>query len=69
MRTKKKDHIFRRYCWRECKSLRDLNTHRRSCFIRKAASIAEVFEEAVDEINDIPTKDNENNLGLFKQVL
>ena len=66
--NKKKDHKFRCYCWREYKSLSDLNTHRRSCFVGKAASMAEFFEEVREEINDIPTNDNENNLGLCKQV-
>ena len=45
-----------------------MNTHRRSYFLGKTPSIAELFEDehAVGEINDIPTDDNENNLtGLI----
>ena len=59
---------FRCYCGREFKSVRGLNTHRRSYFLGKTPSIAELFEDedAVGEINDIPTNDNENNLtGLI----
>ena len=43
-------------------SLRGLNTHRRSCFLGKTPSIAELFEDAVEEINDMSSDDNENNL-------
>ena len=59
--NEKKDHKFRCYCWREFKSLRGLNTHKRSCFVGKIASIAELFEDAVEETNNTPTDDNENN--------
>ena len=37
-------------------------TSRRSCFVGKIPSIAELFEDAVEEINDVPTDYNENNL-------
>ena len=60
MRTKK-NHKFC-YSGREFKSLRGLNTHRRSCFLGKTLSIAELFEDAVEEIKNIPKGDNENNL-------
>ena len=66
--NEKKVNKFRRYCGREFKSVRGLNTHRRSYFLGKTPSIAELFEDedAVGEINDIPTDDNENNLtGLI----
>ena len=39
-----------------------MNTYKRSYFVGKIPSIAEHFENAVDEINDIPTDDNKNNL-------
>ena len=58
----KKDHKLCCYCGCKFKSLRGLNTHRWSCFVGKTPSIAETFEDAVEEINDIPTDDNENNL-------
>ena len=66
--NEKKVNKFRRYCGREFKLVRGLNTHRRSYFLGKTPSIAELFEDedAVGEINDIPTDDNENNLtGLI----
>ena len=66
--NEKKVNKFRHYCGREFKSVRGLNTHRRSYFLGKTSSIAELFEDedAVGEINDIPTDDNENNLtGLI----
>ena len=55
--NKKKDHKFCCYCGQEFKSLRGLNTHRQSCFVRKTPNIAELFEYAVEEINDISTDD------------
>ena len=62
MRMKKKDHKFRCYCGREFKSFRALNTHRRLCFVGKTPSIAKLFEDTVQEINEIPTNGNVNNL-------
>ena len=46
-----KKHKFRCYCGCKFKSLRGLNTHRRSCFVGKTPSIAELFEDTVEEIN------------------
>ena len=60
--NEKKDHKFCCYCGHEFKSLRVLNTHTQICFVWKTRSIAELLEEAVEEINDVPTDDNENNL-------
>ena len=59
---KKKNHKFCCCCGHELKSLRGLNTHRRSCFVGKTPSISELFEDAVEETNDITTDDNKNNL-------
>lgn len=60
--NEKKYRIFRYYCGCEFKSLRGLNKHRRSCFVGKTPSIAQLFEGAVEEINDIQTDVNEKNL-------
>ena len=60
--NKKKDNKFRCYCGREFKSLRGLNTHWRTCFVGKTPSIAELLEDAVEEINDKQTDDNKHNL-------
>ena len=60
--NKEKDNKFRCYRDREFKSLRGFNTHRWSCFVGKTPSTAKLFENAVEEINDTPTDNNENNL-------
>ena len=60
--NEKKDHKFCCYCGREFKSFRGLNTHKRSCFVEKTPNIAKLFEDVVEEINNIPRDDNENNL-------
>ena len=60
--NEKKYHKFCCYCGHEFKSLIVLNTHRQISFVWKTPSIAGLLEEAVEEINDVPTDDNENNL-------
>ena len=61
---RKKGTCIRCYCGREVTSLKGLNIHRRSCFVGKTPSIAELFKDTAKEIDVWQTDvdDDENNI-------
>ena len=57
--NKKPDHEFRCYCGRSFNSLRGFNIHRRTCFVAELIDTKELFKDAVEEIANDATHENE----------
>ena len=55
----KGDHEFCCYCGRSFSSLRGLNIHRRTCFVGELMDVKELFKDAVEEILNDATYDND----------
>ena len=57
--NEKSDHEFRCYCGRSFNSLRGLNTHRRTCFVGESPDVKNLFKDAVEEIVNDATNEND----------
>ena len=54
-----RDHEFRCYCRCSFNSFRGLNTHRRTCFVGESIDIKELFKDAMEEILNNATYEND----------